>query len=212
MLRHLLRLRRSKLQSGTELYSPLQRAVQRFAAPTLCSLLVGCALYCFSDSLDAAQYAFASPTGSLEMGDVSELLPEHIAHNAQVTLHGITEHRGLRHRGLRGLRGRFETLWYFRLLGSRGIFIEVPADPKKYAPTTEVTVTGRAVDPSREKNYRRLLEAYDDIFHPQRRHAARIIQVDVCRGSGRWPFVFAGALVFAGGLLNLFLFWRGWRS
>jgi hypothetical protein len=212
MLSHFLRLRRSKVQSSPELYSPLQRAVQRFGAAAICSTIFGCTLYFLSDSVDAAQYAFAAPTQSLEMGDVSEFLPEHIPHNAQVSLRGITEHRGLRYRGLRGLRGRFETLWTFRLLGSRGVFIEVPADPLRFSPTTEVQVSGRAVDPSREKNYRRLLQAYDETFHPQRRSEARIIQVDACRGSGRWPFACAGALIFAGGLLNLILFYRAWRS
>lgn len=152
---------------------------------------------------DLVAYAFAPVQPPLELGDVSALRPEDIPHNRYVTVHGITEHRGLRQKTGRGLSLTPTELWYFRLLGSRGVFIEVLPDAERYGFTTEVTATGRAVDPQRAPLYADLLASYRNAFAAQTRAESRIIQVDMRPGEGRLPYYLAGTLLGALGVANL---------
>lgn len=136
-------------------------------------------------------YAFSDTREPLELGDVSTLLPNEIPHNAYVSLRGITEHRGLTQKTVRGLSLRRSEQWYFRLLGSRGVFVEVAPDSRRFGPVTEVVVRGRAVDPDLEPGYATLLAAYDSRYFPVERPARRVIQVDVEPGYNRWVYVLA---------------------
>lgn len=127
---------------------------------------------------DDIAYVFSPAREPLRLGDVTEITPVDIPHNAYVEIHGITEHRGLKQEIIRGL-GTPQEFWYFRLVGSRGVFIEVPPDEDRYGPVTEMTVRGRAIDPAREDVYRKLLASYQEIFVSRGSDNARIIQVGV---------------------------------
>ena len=178
---------------------PPRRPVAR-ALLTLCTttLFLGVTAWFLWGYWDGALYAFMVPQEPLRMGDVAEMTPEQLKHNTYVTVHGITEHRGLRQTLLRGLSMSQREYWYFRLLGSRGVFIEVEPDASKYGFTTEVTVSGRAVDPAQAPMYRELLHSYEDIFASANKAHTRIIQVDVRPGEGRTGYVVA--LTALGGL------------
>ena len=151
---------------------------------------------------DLAHYAFAPPEAPLQLGDVKELRPDDIPHNRYVTIHGITEHRGLKQSVARGPAIGTNEYWYFRLLGSRGVFIEVPPDGKQYGYTTEVTVSGRAVDPRLAPVYRNLLAAYEDTFATELQRQSRVIQVGLEPGTGRVPYIIAAAVLLILGALN----------
>lgn len=132
------------------------------------------------------RYAFLDKdTPPLLLGDVTSLRPDQIAHNSYVALSGITEHRGLQQKVMRSMARGFEELWYFRLVGSQGIFIEAPPDAEKYGYATEVNVVGRVVDPEREPLYQALLKTYSDKFFPRERTTLRILQVGVRPADGR---------------------------
>ncbi len=83
---------------------------------------------------------------------------------------------------IRGLNFSQEEFWYFRLLGSRGVWIETEPDPEKYGLATQVNVTGRAVDPRRDRNYDELLATYQAKYFSEERPNMRIIQVGVATG------------------------------
>jgi hypothetical protein len=146
---------------------------------------------------DLLGYAFSAPRPPQQLGDVVDLVPSDIPDNSFVALSGITEHRGLRQKLVRGLVPLRREYWYFRLLGSRGVFIEVPPDPDKFAFTTEVHVSGRAVDPERSILYRSLLTQYQERFFTSGQKEARIIQVGIAPGEGRLPFYVLFALIGA---------------
>jgi len=158
---------------------------------------------------DDMLYAFGG--GQLrDLGNVTEITPAEIPHNAFVSLRGITEHRGLTQKRVRGLSlGRSE-FWYFRLLGSRGVFVEVDSDAERYGITTKVEVAGRAIDPQRDAGYGDLVAAYYNRFLPQERPALRVIQVGFEPGAGKLGFVIAGLFLALLVGSNLWIL-RGWR-
>ena len=134
-------------------------------------------------------YAFSSATEPLKLGDVTTMRPEEIPHNAYVQITGITEHRGLSQKEVRGLSLGRKEYWYFRLLGSRGVFIGVEGDADKYGIATEVTVSGRAVDPARDHSCDKVLAAYRERFYPREEGQLRFIQVGATPGEGRFGYV-----------------------
>jgi hypothetical protein len=143
-------------------------------------------------------YAFSSTTEPLKLGDVTSMRPEEIPHNAYVQVFGITEHRGLSQMEVRGFGFGRKEYWYFRLLGSRGVFIGVEGgDADKYGIVQEVTVSGRAVDPVRDHCCDKVLAAYREKFAPREEGQLRFILVDSRPGDGRFGFVL------------LFLLWAG---
>ena len=140
---------------------------------------------------DEAAYAFGSQQMPLWLGEAQTLSPARIIHNTYVQIDGITEHRALRQEVVRGLGLVREEQWLFGLLGSGGTFIAVKADKHKYAPTMQLRVQGRAVDPKYAAHYASLLRQYDQIFARQAMgtgRAARVIEVDVRPGEGRTPY------------------------
>jgi hypothetical protein len=179
------------------------RALQkrRFRVLVLACVALAAAVWFLWGYRDEAVYAFATPEQPLELGDVTRVSPGDLAHNTFVSLHGITEHRGLTQKTVRGLGIARNEHWYFRLLGSRGVFIEVEPDPERWGFTTEVFVAGRVVDPSRVLAYRSLLDSYGALYHPQERPQRRLIQVGVVPGEGRAPYLVAAGLFV--GLLAL---------
>ena len=135
-------------------------------------------------------YAFSSQTEPLKLGDVTDMRPEEIPHNGYVQIFGITEHRGLSQKEVRGLGLNRQEYWYFRLLGSRGVFIGVEGgDADKYGIVQEVTVSGRAVDPAREHCCDKVLATYRERFNPREEGQLRFIMVDTKPGEGRFGFV-----------------------
>ena len=153
---------------------------------------------------DYATYAFAPPQAPLRLGNVSEMTPEMVPHNAYVSVHGITEHRGMHANTVRGLTLHHDEYWYFRLMGSRGVFIEVAPDAQTYGPNTEVTVAGRAVDPEQDPLYAALLKTYEDTFATELRAHRRVIQVGYAPGLGRGRFMVAIGMLL--GCVGLFIF------
>jgi hypothetical protein len=157
---------------------------------------------------DLIAYAFASPRPPRQLGDVVGLRPGDIPHNSYVELSGITEHRGLAQQLVRGLALSRDEHWYFRLVGSQGIFIEVPPDPERYGRTTEVLVSGRAIDPRRVGVYDTFVAQYHQRWHAEERPELRIIQVDVRPGEGRKPFVILFVVILGLGSANAWTLWR----
>ena len=102
-------------------------------------------------------------------------------------------------------------MWYFRLHGSHGVFIEAPADPKRWSFNMRVNVEGRVVDPTRDPAYDTLLMTYADSFFPKDRADVRIVQVDVRPGYGRGAYLGAIGFIAAMVLLNLFMVFRLWK-
>ena len=158
---------------------------------------------------DYARYAFAPAQAPLLLGNVTEITPEMIPHNAYVSIYGITEHRGIHARAVRGLTLHHDEYWYFRLMGSRGVFIEVAPDAENYGPNTEVTVQGRVVDPDLDPLYASLLKSYEDTFVTELRAHRRVIQVGFAPGQGRGRYAVAIALFI--GCAGIFTY-NGWRA
>lgn len=138
---------------------------------------------------DSIAYSFSSARPPVVLGDVVELTPADIPHNAYVQVSGITEHRGLTQKITRGLWPIRDERWYFRLVGSRGVFIETPPDPDHYGFASSVTLRGRAVDPEREPMYAEFLRQYRERFSARTQDVSRVIEVDVEPGSGRIPYL-----------------------
>lgn len=138
---------------------------------------------------DPMLYAFSPAREPLQLGEVETLRPEEIRHNSYVELTGITEHRGMGIKEVRNLSLNRQEYWYFRLLGSRGVFLSVPPDSSKYGIVTKLTVRGRAVDPSREACCQTLLDEYRARFNPRESGQLRVIQVDTLPGEGRLPYL-----------------------
>jgi len=152
---------------------------------------------------DLLRYAFGAARPPQELGDVTTLAPQDIAHNAFVSLSGITEHRGTSQRLARGVLPWREEYWFFRLLGSRGVFIETPADAERFGFATAVSVRGRALDPKRAPMYASFLARYQDRFPTAATAETRIIEVGVEPGEGRWPFVVLFLLIAVLGTLDV---------
>ena len=144
---------------------------------------------------DWVTYEFTTSSEPLVMGNVATLKPASLPHNGYVTIEGITEHRGMTQKLVRGLGLERTEYWYFRLLGSQGVFIEVVPDEERYGIATRVAVTGRVVDPVRDPTYQRLLAAYDDRFFPQGRTDIRIIQGGAVPGGNQTGFIVIFALL-----------------
>jgi len=130
-------------------------------------------------------YAYAPRSQPAPLGDVTNMRPEDIPHNAFVSISGITEHRGLTQKATRGLSLSRREYWMFRLVGSRGVFIAVEADPERYGVATELTVEGRAVDPQRDACCDAMLKTYRDNYDPADRGSSRVILVDERPGEKR---------------------------
>ncbi len=127
---------------------------------------------------DEIRYAFATNHPPVDIGDVAHVSPADLPHNAFVKLRGITEHRGMEQMLVRGIawRHRFQ---YFRLLGSRGIFVEVDPERDPIGTVTQIQVSGRVVDPNHDQRYAHLFAAYDNNFGSMERAQIRIVQVGV---------------------------------
>ncbi len=151
---------------------------------------------------DEMAYALGGAVEPLPLGDVATLDPGTIRHNSYVTLTGITEHRGLTQKLMRGLAFGRSEYWYFRLLGSQGVFIEVEPDPDRYGFATEVSVAGRAIDPKRLSTYADLLATYHEKFRPRERNNLRIVQVGVRPGDGGAGFVALWSLATVMAVVN----------
>ncbi len=175
------------LQQAIFAHRQRERRLQR-AVLLLTALLVVLTWFVWSYR-DQVAYAFSAPRPPQQLGDVADLSPGDIPHNAYVEVVGITEHRGLAQKLVRGVLPVREELWYFRLLGSRGVFVEVPPDKDRYGFATRLRARGRAVDPERATVYKKLLSEYDERYHPKERRVFRIIQVGVEPGKGRAPFI-----------------------
>jgi hypothetical protein len=156
---------------------------------------------------DPMSYAFSAARPPLRLGDVVDFAPGDIPHNAYVELAGITEHRGLTQKVMRLPVPTTREVWYFRLVGSRGVFLETPPDGQRFAFATSLVVRGRAVDPAKVPTYQQLLADYREHFRARPQDAARIIQVDVAPGEGRLPYVVLLGLI---GLLVLYDTWSLW--
>lgn len=153
---------------------------------------------------DLVVYMVTGPEEPMVLGDVAEMDPLKIPHNAYVKLTGITEHRGMQQKIVRGLNFTKAEFWYFRLLGSRGVFIETEPDATKYGLVTQLTVTGRAVDPKRERAYDELMTSYQAKFFTEDRPNMRIIQVGVRPGEGQGMLLVVVALFFLMSAWNLY--------
>jgi len=128
---------------------------------------------------DYIQYQLLTAEKLQDMGEAVGKAPADYPHNTYIQLRGITEHRGLKQLVLPAFSLQRQERWYFRLLGSQGVFIEVPPDADLYAFARRVTVQGRIVDPGKERRYASLLNAYRKQFHVTELGALRIIQVGV---------------------------------
>ena len=192
-----------------------ERALRRFAftvvTATAFFVVSAWVLWGYRDSI---AYAFASPRPPQELGDVVELSPADIAHNSFVSLQGITEHRGFSQKIVRGILPWREEYWYFRLLGSRGVFVETQPDRERYGFAMALDIRGRAIDPKRAEIYSSLLREYREKFPTTSSEEVRIIQVGVEPGQGRLGFLGFFALVALLGaldVLSIATFWRARR-
>lgn len=183
----------SGLEEQVASYHRGERRYRRFLLLSMATTLV-CVWFLWSFE-DWIRYSFAAPSSPRQLGEVTSLTPDTVPHNTYVELQGVTEHRGLRQKVTRGLSLSRQELWYFRLLGSRGVFIEVEPDGERFGFTTKVKVAGRAVDPAKASVYSGLLRTYEDSFFPRGRTSLRIIQVGVKPGEGRTPFLLAFGFV-----------------
>ena len=161
---------------------------------------------------DLVVYMVTGPEEPMVLGDVAEMDPSKIPHNSYVKVTGITEHRGMQQKIIRGLNFTKSEFWYFRLLGSRGVFIETEPDASKYGLVTQLTVTGRAVDPKRERAYDELMASYQAKFFTEERPNMRIIQVGVRPGEGQGTLLVVVAVFFLVGALNVWTVVKYLRS
>lgn len=168
------------------------------------TLFFGVCAWFLSGYRDFVSYILTAPEEPMVIGDVSEIDPVSIPHNAYVKLTGITEHRGMQQKLIRGLNYTQSEYWYFRLLGSRGVFIETDPDASKYGVVTQLTVAGRAVDPKRDSTYDKLLTEYQTKFATEDRPNMRIIQVGVRPGEGHGVLLAVCVLFIGVGALNIY--------
>ncbi len=192
-------------QTGLE---ALVREYDRRKRRTLGQLLTALAffavaLWYLAGYSDWIAYAFAAPREPLRVGDVVAVEHDDLVHNQYVELEGVTMHRGLVQKLVRGIGLGREELHYFELSGSRGVFIEVPPE-RGTEFTTFVRVAGRVVDPKRDRSYDPLLKEYRRRYFQERRPAERILQVGVAPGEGKGPVLWATGVLAAIALLNLY--------
>lgn len=152
---------------------------------------------------DAVAYAFSDPHPPARLGDVVDADHSDMKHNSYVEVEGVTMHRGLRQKIVRGLGISRDDLHYFELSGSRGVLIEV--DPERGIEfMNQVKVAGRVVDPKVDHSYDALLAEYKRRYFQDRRPEERIIQVGIEPGEGRGSAI--GLLAFLAVLVALNLF------
>jgi hypothetical protein len=146
------------------------------------------------------RYHLATSAVAQAMGDVTALRPRDLVPNSYVSIEGITEHRGMVQKRVRGLGLARQERWYFRLLGSHGIFIEVEPDKERFDIVTQVKVAGRVVDFKKDPGFSRLLGHYHHKYQPERMRDMRMIEVGRIPGDNRFPYLFTLGLM---GLLFL---------
>lgn len=161
------------------------------------------ALWYLAGYRDWIAYTFAEPRPPVKLGDIVGVDHARLPHNAFVEVEGVTLHRGLVQKLVRGIGLSREELHYFELSGSRGVFIEVPPE-RGIEFTSFVRVSGRVVDPKRNRSYEPLLQEYQKRYYQERRPAERIIQVGVKPGEGKAPVLWASGLLAAIAALNLY--------
>ncbi len=144
---------------------------------------------------ETISYAFADNHGPREFGDAVNVLPDQIPHNSYVHLRGITEHRGTTQSRFGHASLKTQEYWYFRLVGSRGVFIETPNDPDLFGITRHIDVEGRVIDPALDDSYATLLNHYHSSYGAKRRSDLRVIQVGVIPGEGKPIFIAAFAFL-----------------
>lgn len=127
-------------------------------------------------------YSLKPQSSAIELGDVATVPLGTIPHNHFVTLSGVIGQRGIGQKSVLGFSFKRRESWYLELLGGQGTFIQVKRDPKNFSAYTQVKVSGRAVDPNREKLFETFIESFEKEFRPLNRPNLRIIQVDVTPG------------------------------
>lgn len=140
---------------------------------------VGCSVWFAWQYQDLARYSFTAAAQPLDLGDVTTLTPDLIAHNSYVCVTGISEHRGMTQKVSRVLGEGAKPYWYFRLMGSRGVFVEVPPDATRFGTTQRLRVCGRAVDPVQSPTFHKLIAAYETLFATEVRLPVRIIEAEM---------------------------------
>lgn len=157
---------------------------------------------------DAARYSFRAPYAPLQLGDVTSLTPDLVQHNTYVCVEGISEHRGMTQKVSRVLGEAATPYWFFRLVGSRGIFVEVRPDPERFSTMQRMQVCGRAVDPLRSPTYAQLIAAYEALFLTEVASPSRIVEADMVPGAYRNRY--AGVMAVLVALMGLqgWLVWR----
>ncbi len=150
---------------------------------------------------DGIAYAFKGEAEPLRMGDVTGFVPAELEHNSFVALAGITNSEGLSQKLVRGLSLNRREYWFYVLLGSQGVFIEVEPDAERFTPATWVEVSGRVIDPDRDRLYAAVVHEYGQRFGVPLRPDSRLIQVGVEPGAGRWAYLLL-LLLFAAVIAN----------
>lgn len=183
----------------------LQRQKRRYSrALTLMLATLAVVLWGASGYTSQLRYDFATDAVPIEMGDATQHRAADYTHNTFIRLTGITEHRGLEQKRVQGL-GLRQEFWYFRLVGSQGVFLEVPATKERFGPTRRVDTVGRVVDPLREATYAEVLNLYFTEYPAAHRRAAmRVIQVERTPGSTRWGFLVGLVFVLLLVAMNVF--------
>jgi hypothetical protein len=153
--------------------------------------------------VDHARYCFSPSRPPLQLGDVTSLEPGDIPHNGYVCVAGISEHRGLSQTVSRALGQQAEVYWYFRLVGSRGVFVEVPADAEHYGITQRMQVCGRAIDPMQSALYQQLFSSYAQQFATEINPPVRLVQQGVVPGTGRNRYIVAMLLIGSAAVAQL---------
>ncbi|MBT6175962.1 MAG: hypothetical protein HOI23_01860 [Deltaproteobacteria bacterium] len=180
-----------------------RKQVRHFRHIVTITLFFAAVIWFLSGLVDQARYEFQVAPVPTAIGDVIEVGAKVLPHNAYISLEGITEHRGLSQAIMRDLSLNRQEYWYFRLLGSGGIFIEVPPDEDVYGIATKVAVSGRVVDPTKDSTYQRLLEVYHDRFLGEA-DTVRIIQVGRVPGEAQTGFIVAIVVLVLLVIFNLF--------
>lgn len=160
-----------------------RRAGRRFVGAGTLFFLLGAATWLFADWVTYSLFTDGAP---LELGEITEVGAAQLEHNQLVAVRGITEHRGMTQKLVLGPSFEHVERWYFRLVGSRGVFVEVPTDPQRFGPAFELTVRARVVDVERSPAHARLIERYDEKFGTNTTGPVRVLQVGV------EPGVYAG--------------------
>ena len=111
-----------------QLKTPRRKQVHYFRHIVTFTLFFAAVIWFLSGLVDQARYEFQVAPVATPIGDVIDVGAKALPHNAYISLEGITEHRGLSQEIMRDLSFDRQEYWYFRLLGSGGIFVEVPPD------------------------------------------------------------------------------------